>query len=62
MEREIKMKPEDLLGAIVDACLQQHAVRSSVAAICLSMSLQGQLANDDSNDKQEHAERHDAGA
>lgn len=47
-------------------CHNRHASsrarRPSVTVLCLSVSLQGQLANDDSNDKEEHAERQDAGA
>lgn len=61
-EREINMNPEDILVAVIDTCPPEHAVRPSVSVLCLSVSLQGQLANDDSDDKEEHAERQDAGA
>lgn len=61
-EKEINMNPEDLPVAIADTCLPEHAVRLSLCSVCPSVSLQGQLADDDSNNKEEHAERQDAGA
>lgn len=65
-ERETNINPEDIPVAVTDTCPLEHAVRPpvrpSVTVLCLSVSLQGQLANDDSNDKEEHAERQDAGA
>lgn len=64
--REININPEDISVAVIDTCPPEHAVRlfvrPSVTVLCLSVSLQGQLANDDSDDKEEHAERQDAGA
>lgn len=60
--KRININPEDLPVAKIDTCLSEHAIRSSVTVLCLSVSLQGQLANDDSNDKEEHTERKDAGA
>lgn len=48
--------------AVFDTRLPEHASRSSITVLCLSVSLQGQLANDDSNDKEEHAECQDTGA
>ena len=42
--------------------VRRPSVRPSVTVLYLSVSLQGQLANDDSNDKEEHAERQDPGA
>lgn len=61
-ERETNINPEDIPVAVIDTCPPEHAVRPPVNVLCLSVSLQGQLANDDSNDKEEHAERQDAGA
>lgn len=46
----------------VSSRARRPPVRPSVTVLCLSVSLQGQLANDDSNDKEEHTERQDAGA
>lgn len=48
--------------AVLDTRLPEHAVRSSVTVLCLSVSLQGQLANDDADDEEEDAQRQDAGA
>ncbi len=61
-ETEININPEDIPVAVIDTCPPEHAVRPSITVLCLSVSLQGQLANDDSNDKEEHAECQDAGA
>lgn len=55
-------KPTKHPVAVNDTCPLEHAVSPSVTVLCQSVSLQNQLANDDSNDKEEHAERHDAGA
>lgn len=66
------MNPEDIPVAVIDTwpprarCPSiRPSVRPSVrlvTVLCPSVSLQGQLANDDSNHKEEHAERQDAGA
>lgn len=62
-EREINIDPEDFPRfAVFDTRLPEHAIRSSVTVLCLFVSLQGQLANDDSDDEEEDAQRQDAGA
>lgn len=61
-EKEININQEDIPVAVIDTCPPEHTVPPSVTVLCPSVSLQGQLANDDSNDKEEHTERQDAGA
>lgn len=52
----------DIPVAVIETCPPEHAVPPFVTVLCSSVSLQGQLPNDDSNDKEEHAESQDAGA
>lgn len=62
-EREINIDPEDFPRfAVFDTRLPEHAIRSSITVLCLFVSLQGQLANDDSDDEEEDAQRQHAGA
>lgn len=62
-EREINIDPEDFPRfAVFDTRLPEHAIRSSTPVLCLFVSLQGQLANDDSDDEEEDAQRQHAGA
>lgn len=61
-ERETNINPED-----IPRCRHRHVSCRArrpprLSLCCLSESLQGQLANDDSNDKEENAECQDAGA
>lgn len=62
-ERKINIDPEDFPRfAVLDTRLPEHDIRSSVTVLCLFVSLQGQLADDDSDDEEEDAQRQDAGA
>lgn len=61
-KKRININPKDIPVAVTDTCPPERAVHPSVTVLCPSVSLQGQLANDDSDHKEEHAERQHAGA
>lgn len=65
--KQININPEDIPNAVIGACPLKHDVRpfvlASVRQRCApSVSLNDQLANDDTDDEEEQAQCKDAGA